>query len=31
MHQLRKQMMKLDFSWDRSATNYLEIYQNITE
>lgn len=31
MQQLRKFMMKLDFSWDKSATKYVEIYQNITE
>ncbi|MFC7522543.1 glycogen synthase [Parapedobacter sp. GCM10030251] len=31
MQQLRKFMMKLDFSWDKSAAKYVEIYQNITE
>lgn len=30
MQQLRKFMMKLDFSWDKSAVKYREIYQNIT-
>jgi len=31
MQQLRKFMMKLDFSWDKSAVKYMEIYQNITQ
>ncbi len=31
MQQLRKQMMKIDFSWDKSAAKYMELYQNITE
>ncbi|WP_353197661.1 glycogen/starch synthase [Parapedobacter defluvii] len=31
MQQLRKFMMKLDFSWDKSAIKYIEIYQNITQ
>ena len=30
MLRLRKWMMKLDFSWDKSAVKYQEIYQNIT-
>lgn len=31
MQQLRKQLMALDFSWDKSAVAYLALYQNITE
>ena len=31
IQQLRTQLMKLDFSWDKSATKYLELYQNITK
>lgn len=31
MQQLRKQLMKLDFSWDKSAAKYRAIYQQITE
>jgi len=31
MQQLRKHIMTLDFSWDKSAGKYMEIYQNITE
>lgn len=31
MQKLRKDVMKLDFSWDKSAIKYMEIYQNITE
>ena len=31
MQQLRKQLMKLDFSWDKSAAKYIQIYQHITE
>ena len=31
MQQLRKLMMKLDFSWDKSAVKYIEIYQNTTQ
>jgi starch synthase len=27
---LKKQVMKLDFSWDRSAKKYLELYQRIS-
>lgn len=30
MQQLRRQIMKLDFSWDRSAAKYIRIYQQIT-
>ncbi|SEL32682.1 glycogen synthase [Parapedobacter koreensis] len=30
MHQLQEQVMRLDFSWDKSAAKYMEIYQNIT-
>ncbi|WP_353196977.1 glycogen/starch synthase [Parapedobacter defluvii] len=31
MQQLRKHVMKLDFSWDKSAIKYMELYQNITQ
>lgn len=31
MQRLRKKVMKLDFSWDRSTAKYVEIYQQITE
>ncbi|GGG85221.1 glycogen synthase [Parapedobacter pyrenivorans] len=31
MQQLRKQLMKIDFSWDKSADKYIALYQNITE
>lgn len=31
MQQLRTQLMKLDFSWDKSATKYVALYQNITK
>ncbi|MGK6350804.1 glycogen synthase [Parapedobacter sp. DT-150] len=31
MQQLRKTIMKFDFSWDKSAAKYLHIYQNITK
>ncbi|WP_257668673.1 glycogen synthase [Parapedobacter tibetensis] len=31
MQQLRKQLMKIDFSWDKSATKYVELYRNITK
>lgn len=30
MQQLQKQLMKLDFSWDKSAAKYIEIYQQVT-
>lgn len=30
MQQLRRRIMKLDFSWDRSAAKYIQIYQQIT-
>lgn len=30
LQQLRKQIMKLDFSWDKSATKYIQIYDQIT-
>lgn len=30
MQELRKKVMKLDFSWDKSAEKYIEIYQHIT-
>lgn len=31
MQRLRKQLMKLDFSWDKSATKYITMYHNITQ
>ncbi len=31
MQRLRKRIMKLDFSWDKSALEYMEIYRNITK
>jgi len=31
MQQLRKQLMKIDFSWNKSADKYIALYQNITE
>ncbi|WP_262245422.1 glycogen synthase [Parapedobacter soli] len=31
MQRLRKQLMALDFSWDKSAVSYIDLYQNITE
>lgn len=31
MQQLRKQLMALDFSWDKSAASYIDLYQKITE
>ncbi len=31
MQQLRRRLMKLDFSWDKSAAKYIQIYQNITK
>ncbi len=31
MQQLRKQLMALDFSWDKSAVSYINLYQRITE
>lgn len=30
MSDLRKKMMSLDFSWDRSAKEYIELYKNLT-
>jgi starch synthase len=30
MSDLRKTMMSLDFSWDRSAKEYIELYKNLT-
>jgi starch synthase len=30
LQQLRKQIMKLDFSWDKSAKRYIQIYDHIT-
>jgi len=29
MKQVRKKMMELDFSWDRSAQTYLDLYNSI--
>lgn len=31
MQQLRKQLMALDFSWDKSAVAYMNLYHSITE
>ena len=31
MQQLRKQLMALDFSWDKSAVSYIDLYQKITQ
>lgn len=31
MQQLRKQLMALDFSWDKSAVSYIDLYQHINE
>ncbi|MGV3761174.1 glycogen synthase [Parapedobacter sp.] len=31
MQQLRKQLMALDFSWDKSAVSYMNLYKNITQ
>src|SRR5690606_33080773 len=31
MQKLRKQLMALDFSWDKSAISYIDLYQKITE
>ena len=31
MKEMQKRMMSLDFSWDRSATEYLELYNRLTK
>ena len=31
MQQLRKQLMALDFSWDKSAVSYIDLYNKVTE
>lgn len=31
MQRLRKQLMALDFSWDKSAVSYINLYQHINE
>ena len=30
LQQLRKRMMALDFSWDRSAKEYIKLYESLT-